>query len=73
MIQVSAALKECRIEKMRVRDGHLQRDCDFDFGIRLVLGKGLLGKNMRLLGPSLPPSLLPPLPPSLSPARYLER
>jgi len=51
-LMLSVPLKECRVEKMKVRDGHLQKDCDYDYAIRLVLGKrgGIMAKNnMRFL------------------------
>ena len=35
-------LNQCRVEKMRVRDGRVQEGCDFEFGIRIVLSKGVL-------------------------------
>jgi hypothetical protein len=33
----SESLAECRIEKLQVRESHLQTGCDFNFAIRLVV------------------------------------
>jgi len=46
---MEVSLKECRVEKMRARDGHVQKDCDFEYAIRLVLEKkGFLSSNTRV-------------------------
>ena len=42
-------LQQCRVEKLVVRDSRLQDGCDFEHGIRVVLGKGLgFGKEKLL-------------------------
>ncbi|EKX43973.1 hypothetical protein GUITHDRAFT_110081 [Guillardia theta CCMP2712] len=49
---MTVPLSQCRIEKTRVMDGRLQQGCDFEYGIRVVLGKGILmelGAQERLL------------------------
>eukprot|EP00960_Hanusia_phi_P065379 766077-Hanusia_phi.AAC.1 len=49
---MSVPLSQCRIEKTRVLDGRLQQGCDFEYGIRVVLGKGILmelGAKERVL------------------------
>ena len=42
-------LQQCRVEKLVVQDSRLQDGCDFEHGIRVVLGKGLgFGKEKLL-------------------------
>ena len=47
-------MQECRVEKMVVRDGRLQSGCDFECGIRVVLGKGLGFGKEKLLAAASP-------------------
>ncbi|KAJ1468461.1 hypothetical protein T484DRAFT_1855133, partial [Baffinella frigidus] len=47
-------LQECRVEKLQVRDGRLQEGCDFECGIRVVLGKGLGFGKEKLLAAASP-------------------
>jgi hypothetical protein len=39
-------LNDCRIERIAVKDAHLQRACDFEFGFRVIEARGV---SMRLL------------------------
>ena len=47
-------MQECRVEKMVVRDGRLQAGCDFECGIRVVLGNGLGFGKEKLLAAASP-------------------
>ena len=45
----SVPLHECRIERMAVQDGHLQRGCDYEFAWRVVVPSKLgVGVGKRI-------------------------